>query len=42
VLKRIARDNKDKRQDRVLRGFRQFDAPVCVIVGVVTHNNVAE
>ena len=26
------RDNKDKRQDWVLRGFRQFDAPVCVIV----------
>jgi hypothetical protein len=29
---RIARDNKDKRQDRVLRGFPQFDAPVCVII----------
>ena len=28
----IERDNKDKRQDWVLRGFRQFDAPVCVIV----------
>ena len=28
----IARDDKDKRQDWVLRGFRQFDAPVCVIV----------
>ena len=25
-------DNKDKRQDWVLRGFRQFDAPVCVII----------
>ncbi len=28
----IARDDKDGRQDWVLRGFRQFDAPVCVIV----------
>ena len=28
----IARDDKDKRQDWVLRGFRQFDAPVCVII----------
>ncbi len=28
----IERDNKEKRQDWVLRGFRQFDAPVCVIV----------
>lgn len=28
----IERDNKDRRQDWVLRGFRQFDAPVCVIV----------
>ena len=28
----IARDDKDRRQDWVLRGFRQFDAPVCVIV----------
>jgi len=28
----IARDDKDKRQDWVLRGFRQFDAPVCIIV----------
>ena len=26
----IARDDKEKRQDWVLRGFRQFDAPVCV------------
>jgi nitroreductase len=26
----IERDNKDKRQDWVLRGFRQFDAPVCL------------
>ena len=28
----IARDDKPMRQDWVLRGFRQFDAPVCVIV----------
>jgi nitroreductase len=28
----IARDDKAGRQDWVLRGFRQFDAPVCVIV----------
>lgn len=28
----IARDDADRRQDWVLRGFRQFDAPVCVIV----------
>ncbi len=28
----IARDDKDARTDWVLRGFRQFDAPVCVIV----------
>lgn len=28
----IERDNKAKRKDWVLRGFRQFDAPVCVIV----------
>jgi hypothetical protein len=28
----IAREDKDARQDRVLRGFRQFDAPVCVII----------
>jgi nitroreductase len=28
----IERENKAKRQDWVLRGFRQFDAPVCVIV----------
>ena len=27
-----ARDDKAARQDWVLRGFRQFDAPVCVIV----------
>lgn len=28
----IARDDAAKRQDWVLRGFRQFDAPVCVII----------
>lgn len=28
----IARDDAHARQDWVLRGFRQFDAPVCVII----------
>jgi nitroreductase len=28
----IARDDKEGRLDWVLRGFRQFDAPVCVII----------
>jgi nitroreductase len=28
----IARDDKERRQDWVMRGFRQFDAPVCVII----------
>lgn len=28
----IERHDKEKRQDWVLRGFRQFDAPVCIIV----------
>ncbi|MEH6565274.1 MAG: nitroreductase [Halopseudomonas sp.] len=28
----IARDDKAKRQDWVLRGFRQFDAPVSIVV----------
>lgn len=28
----IGRDDKEKRQDWVLHGFRQFDAPVCVII----------
>lgn len=28
----IARDDREARQDWVLRGFRQFDAPVCVII----------
>jgi hypothetical protein len=28
----IERDNKEKRQDWVLRGFRQFDAPVSIVI----------
>jgi len=28
----IAREDKEKRQEWMLRGFRQFDAPVCVII----------
>jgi nitroreductase len=28
----IARDDAEGRQDWVLRGFRQFDAPVCIII----------
>ena len=28
----IARDDKEKRHDWVLRGFRQFDAPVSIVV----------
>ena len=28
----IERDNKEKRKDWVLRGFRQFDAPVSIVV----------
>ncbi len=28
----IERDNKEKRQDWVLRGFRQFDAPLSIVV----------
>ncbi|MDR3400859.1 MAG: nitroreductase family protein, partial [Chthoniobacter sp.] len=28
----IAREDKPKRQDWVLRGFRQFDAPVSIVV----------
>jgi nitroreductase len=28
----IARDDAERRMDWVLRGFRQFDAPVCVII----------
>src|SRR3546814_3248098 len=27
----IARDDKPKRTDWVLRGFRQFDAPACIV-----------
>lgn len=32
LLDRIRAGNTERRQDWVLRGFRQFDAPVCVIV----------
>ena len=28
----IERDDQAKRQDWVLRGFRQFDAPVCILI----------
>lgn len=28
----IERDNKEKRQDWILRGFRQFDAPISIVV----------
>ncbi len=28
----IGREDKERRQDWMLRGFRQFDAPVCVII----------
>jgi len=28
----ITRDDKEKRQDWILRGFRQFDAPVSIVV----------
>lgn len=28
----IAREDQERRQDWVLRGFRQFDAPVCIII----------
>ena len=28
----IARNDQEARQDWVMRGFRQFDAPVCVII----------
>lgn len=28
----IAREDKEKRQDWVMRGFRQFDAPACVVI----------
>ena len=28
----IAREDKDKRQDWVMRGFRQFDAPVSLVL----------
>lgn len=35
----IERDDKVMRQDWVLRGFRQFDAPVCIII---TYDRVLE
>ncbi|MFT4887684.1 MAG: nitroreductase [Pseudohongiellaceae bacterium] len=35
----IARDDKEKRQDWVMRGFRQFDAPVSI---VLTYDKVLE
>jgi len=28
----IERENKEKRNDWVLRGFRQFDAPMCIVI----------
>ena len=28
----IARDDKEKRQDWILRGFRQFDAPISIVI----------
>lgn len=35
----IAREDKDKRQDWVMRGFRQFDAPVSI---VLTYDKILE
>ena len=35
----IAREDQVMRQDWVLRGFRQFDAPVCIII---TYDNVLD
>jgi nitroreductase len=40
----IARDDKPKRKDWVLRGFRQFDAPACIVVTydrVLVGNDIA-
>ena len=40
----IARDDKERRQDWVMRGFRQFDAPVSVVVTLdraLEHDTVA-
>ena len=31
---RVARDDKEARQDWVMRGFRQFDAPVSIVITV--------
>ena len=41
----IARDDKDKRQDWILRGFRQFDAPVSIVVtydGALREGDIAQ
>jgi nitroreductase len=41
----IARDDKAKRQDWVLRGFRQFDAPACIVVTydrALQHGDIAQ
>lgn len=40
----IARDDKARRQDWVMRGFRQFDAPVSVVITVdkeLAHDTIA-
>jgi hypothetical protein len=38
----IARDDKPMRQDWVLRGFRQFDAPVSLVLTVREVANIPE
>lgn len=38
----IARDDKVKRRDRVLRGFRQFDAPISIIMLPVSRANCSQ
>ncbi len=41
----IARDDQDKRQDWILRGFRQFDAPVSIVVtydGALREGDIAQ
>lgn len=40
----IARDDKERRQDWVMRGFRQFDAPVSIVVTLdraLEHDTIA-
>ena len=40
----IERDDKARRQDWVMRGFRQFDAPVSIVITVdkaLEHDNIA-